>query len=313
MTIMTLGIIAAALIPAESTEEQPSVVLQIESTLDGALQPCLFIAARGTEPRPLLVGLHPWSHGYDTFDDMRLWQQQARARNWHYLQPHFRGPNKQPEACASPKARQDILDAVDYVEARYPVDGQRVYLAGVSGGGHMALVMAAHAPERWAGVSAWAAITDLAVWHRECRAAGRAYWQDIEACCGGAPGASEAVDREYAQRSPLTAIARAKELPLDIATGIHDGHTGSVPIHHSIDAFNAIAKAHGAAPVSVAEIDRLSQEKPLDAPQAQDPTFDRQIYLRRYAGPSRLTIFEGGHEMLPSAACDWLAQRARQQ
>jgi len=36
------------------------------------------------------------------------------------------------------------------------------------------------------------------------------------------------------------------------------------------------------------------------------------IYLRRYAGPSRVTIFEGGHEGIAAAAIEWLDQHRRQ-
>ena len=38
--------------------------------------------------------------------------------------------------------RQDILDAVDWVLKRYPVDEKRIYLTGTSGGGHMSMLMA---------------------------------------------------------------------------------------------------------------------------------------------------------------------------
>ncbi len=66
------------------------------------------------------------------------------------------------------------------------IDPQRIYLVGVSGGGHMALLMAGRAPEVWAGVSAWCGISDLAAWHRQTKAAGLSYWQSLEKACGGA-------------------------------------------------------------------------------------------------------------------------------
>ena len=84
-----------------------------------------------------------------------------------------------------------------------------------------------------------------------------------------------------------------------------------MPIHHVLDAFNVVAGARGDAPVTEREIERLSGEKPLDEEQEQDPTYGRTVYLRRESGPTRVTIFEGGHEMLPSAACDWLAGHVR--
>jgi dipeptidyl aminopeptidase/acylaminoacyl peptidase len=226
--------------------------------------------------------------------------------------PNFRGPNLRPESCASELARQDVLDAVAYVRRTYAVDDTRVYLAGVSGGGHMSMVMAAHAPELWAGVSAWVGISDLTAWHAETKAAGRKYWKDVEAVVGGAPGASAAVDAQLRYRSPLYHVGGAKNVPLDLNTGIHDGHTGSVPIHHTIDAYNVLARAQGDDEVSAEDIATLSAEKPLSTTEKQDTTYGRHLHLRRYAGPSRVTVFEGGHEGIPRAACTWLEKQRKE-
>lgn len=49
------------------------------------------------------------------------------------------------------------------------------------------------------------------------------------------------VDKEYRDRSPLTYLAKAREVTMHINAGIHDGHTGSVPISHSLLAFNEVA------------------------------------------------------------------------
>jgi len=47
-------------------------------------------------------------------------------------------------------------------------------------------------------------------------------------------------------------------------------------------------------------------ENPLPLDQEYDAALGRKIYLRRYAGQSRVTIFEGGHEGITAAAIDWL-------
>lgn len=306
---MVLGLVFLALSAAHAAETD---VIHVRSTLDGAIQPCLYVPSSKREsPQPLLVGLHPWSHGFDTFTEMTELRRQAEKRGWNYLQPHFRGPNRQPDACASEKARQDILDAVDDVCSKGGIDTHRIYLAGVSGGGHMALVMASYAPERWTAVSAWCPITDLKAWHAESKAMNRDYWKDIEACCGGAPGASEAIDRQYEARSSLPRLARAKDLPLDIHAGIHDGHTGSVPIHHSLDAYNVVALAHQDAPIDGVTIAALARRAPDLLQGVVDPRYSRPIYFRRTSGATRVTIFEGGHEMLYEEACDWLAGHTR--
>ena len=302
--ILPIGLIIVFLATAVAETAEN---IEIPSTIDGGLQSVYIIPAETTEPRPLLVFLHWWSSDFDPAMATE-WIAQAQERGWHFAAPNFRGGNNRPEACASQLARQDILDAVDYMVGHYKVDESRVYLAGTSGGGHMTLVMAAHAPERWAAASAWCGISDLTAWHAESRAAGRKYAEDIELVAGGAPGSSPEVDAELRLRSPLFHLKAAKDLPVDINAGIHDGHTGSVPIHHSIDAFNALARAHDTPTVSQAEINRLSQEQSLDTNEPHDASYGRTIHLRREAGPSRITIFEGGHEGLPAAACAWLAQ-----
>ena len=288
----------------------PYETLTFKSSHDQTEQPARFYASPAEGPQPLLVQLHTWSSDINSFnpDD---WVTAARARHWHVVVPHFRGANKNPEACASSAARQDILDSVAAAKARTDVDPSRIYLCGVSGGGHMALVMAAHAPDAWTAVSAWVGISDLATWHDETKAAGRNYWEDVVASVGGAPGSSSATDAQLKFRSPLYHLASAAGLPLDINTGIHDGHTGSVPIHHSLDAFNVIAETLGQPLVSQSRINALSQEWTPVAPPVVDPNYERVIHLREEAGSARITVFEGGHDWLPDSACRWLAGHAK--
>lgn len=289
----------------------------VTSTADGTEQPVHVILPDGFDPNgkpvPLLVSLHTWSNGVEQRHPVV--EQEAAKRGWICLSPHFRGPNRNPGACASAAARQDILDAVDWAIATYPVDKDRIYLTGASGGGHMALVMAGRHPDRWTAVSAWVPITDLAAWQRFHGE--KSYGQNVIDVCGGKPGDSPEVDKQYYARSPIHFLQNAAGLPLEIAAGIHDGHTGSVPIRHTLEAFNVIAKAVQAPLVTEEEIrqlsrpdGRLSQPKPSD--QEADPTYKRDIYLRRKAGKARVTIFEGGHERLDEAAVEWLSRQQRQ-
>lgn len=285
--------------------------ITVTSTHDSTDQPARYYAAPEAGTQPLLVLLHSWSTDIKTYDP-DSWVEAARSHGWHVVVPHFRGGNFNPEACASPAARQDILDATATVIKRYNVDPARVYLAGSSGGGHMSMVMAAHSPDTWTAVSAWVGISNLADWHAETKATGLKYYKDIEACVGGAPGSSAEVDAQIHARSPLFHMANAKDIPLDLNAGLHDGHTGSVPIHHTLDAYNAVAAARGAVTIPQSTINALSQEiVPPEAP-AVDPTYDRRLHLRAQTGPVRVTIFEGGHEGLPVPACAWLAQHQRQ-
>ncbi len=294
--------------------------LNVRSSVDGTMQPSRLWQPpdAGQQPIPMLVFLHSWSASYK--QDKLDWLNEAKRRNWVFLQPNFRGPNQNPESCGSIAAQQDVLDAVDWVTAELNIDPSRIYLAGASGGGHMALLMAGRHPQRFSAVSAFVGITDLAEWHRfhskDAKDGVRhRYAQNIEAACGGPPGESEAVDAEYRDRSPLTWLSNAGDLPVDLAAGIHDGKTGSVPFHHTLRAFNLLAAGNGDPQITDAEMAELWESGELSQPQlddqAEDPAFGREIHLRRYTGRNRVSIFEGGHEGLPKAACAWLESNSR--
>jgi poly(3-hydroxybutyrate) depolymerase len=291
--------------------------VQIDSTMDGTAQPSLVWAPETAKeaPTPLLVYLHSWSG--DFRQDNSAWQRQAVERGWIYLHPNFRGRNDNPQAGGSPAARRDVLDAIDWAASEFRVDPQRIYLAGTSGGGHMAMLLAGHHPRRFSAVSAWVGISDLAEWHRFHVLNGKPdnYAQMVAACCGGEPGASEEIDRQYRDRSPVFHLHRAKDVPLDLNAGADDGHTGSVPVWHTLRAFNVVAEAVGGEPVSEAEMHQLASARRLSHPgptdQGTDPEYGRELRLRRAAGRCRVTIFDGGHEGLAAAACAWLAQQSR--
>lgn len=288
----------------------------IKSTADGTDQPCYLTLPKGIEsssrPTPLVVLLHPWSFGVEHRQES--FEAEAVRRGWILLVPDFRGPNDHPEACGSLKAQQDILDAVTWAKTRFNVDRRRIYITGASGGGHMTMLMTGRHPTVWAAASAWVGISNLVAWHRRHETGN--YGEMLRKSCGGRPGKSQQVNGEYRERSPLTFLHRAAEFPLDIAAGIHDGHQGSVPIRHSLEAFNEIANATGEPAITEAEITQLSAENgrlraPHDSDLVEDEILGRTIYLRRSAGRSRVTIFEGGHEGISASAFDWLASHAK--
>lgn len=288
----------------------PSAIRKVSiiSTADGSKQLAAFYDSGASEPKPLLVALHTWSYDYD--QEMNIpYAEWCIAHDWVLIAPSFRGPNNRPEATGSDLAVQDVLDAVVWATAHAAVDQRRIYLVGVSGGGHMALLMAGRAPQVWAGVSAWVPISDLAAWHAECRAAGRPYADDLERSCGGAPGSNPAVDAQYRARSPLTYLHPGLGVPLDINAGIYDGHTGSVPISHALRAFNAVAAAADRiAEADIAHFVERAAVPPHLVGEWPDPLYgERRVLFRRQSGAARITIFDGGHEIIYGAALNWLA------
>lgn len=319
--VSVITLLATALAIADEKPKEPVVPdlqkVEVISTLDAEKQTVLYWAPEKakTEAVPLLVFLHSWSG--DVTQDNRVWQAEAVQRGWAYLHPNFRGINNTSKACGSKFARQDVLDAIDFVTQHVKVDPQRIYLAGTSGGGHMSMLMAGNHPERFSAVSAWVGISDMADWYRFHSPDGKPdkYGSDILKVIGGPPGESTVRDQDYADRSPLNVLHRIGDLPLDIMAGVHDGHTGSVPVAHSLRAFNVIARSKKSPVIEDAVFDRLwelgkqQQATPIDT--IKDADLGRTVILRRSAGAARVTIFEGGHEGLAGPACQWLSKQSR--
>ena len=116
----------------------------------------------------------------------------------------------------------------------------------------MALLMAARQPDLWAAVSAWAGITDMAAYYRErLQDKPPMTTNQLAVCMGGAPGANAAVDAQYVSRSPVTNLARAAKVPIDIWNGRDDG---DVSLTHAVLAFNRLADATSSRRVSADEI-----------------------------------------------------------
>ena len=300
-----------------AAEDGAACWVSIVSTKDGTSQPAWFWAPETRQKVPLLVDLHSWSAGCERKGEPNArFLADCRHAGWAIIGPHFRGPNKTPQACGSDLAVQDVVDAVAWAKEHVAVDDDRVYLAGSSGGGMMALLAAGRHPEIWAGCCAACPISDLARWHRECSAFTdwrHQYAVMMEESCGGTPATRNG---EFASRSPLTHLgaARRQGLAIDIYEGIHDGHTGSVPVGHAIRAFNALADEKSR--ISEADIAFVEQNEKMPVHLAgtwNDPFFGDalRIHFRRMSDNVRLTLFEGGHSGNNAAAFDWLGRQRR--
>ena len=278
-----------------------------ETIADGTRQPTMFYAPDSDRPVPMMVALHSWSSDYKQriHGEIEAW---CAANGWAYLHPNFRGRNNRPEATGSELAVKDIASAVEWAQDQAKIDSESIYLVGTSGGGYACLLMAGRYPKLWAGVTAWVPIYDLRAWYHETKAAGLRYTEEIAASCGGAPGDSRAVDREYARRSPYTYLGKAKGVNLHINAGIRDGHDGSVPVSHSLRAFNQVAKRKDR--LSEADIGFMTREASLPGHLERaksDPSYgDRQPLFRRHSRKATITVFDGDHELVPSAAIAWI-------
>jgi len=283
--------------------------IQYKSEIDQSMQPAMMYVAK-QKNRPLLVALHTWSHNYKQSGGA-VYAKWCIENDWNLIHPNFRGMNKQPQALGSEYVVVDIESAYEYMIKTYSIDTNKVYLTGVSGGGHASLLMAGRKPQIWAGVSAWCGISDIAQWWKEKREVGPERYADhIEAACGNPK--NESFFSECKKRSPLTYLKAATQVPLDINHGLHDGRKGSVPFTHSIYAFNEV----------VGEKDKISNTvtakyyDSLIAPNSDESLKDslygsKPPVYRKQAGVARLTIFDGGHEMIHLAALNWLSKQEK--
>ena len=210
----------------------------IKSSLDQTLQPSLFYASHSSEKRPLLVGLHTWScNRFNQIDNMLPF---AEKYDFNLLLPEFRGgnlvTNENPVlACGSEFAKQDIKDAIDYVIEHENVDADNIFLLGLSGGGHMALLIAGMIPEYFKAIGSYVPITDLKKWADY----NEQYRPHILACCSDS-------EEEMAKRSPMTYIDTIAKANLKIFHGKRDG---VVPVTHSIELYNKLMEKYPCARV----------------------------------------------------------------
>lgn len=211
--------------------------IRIPSSLDGSLEPALFHEAAGTK-RPLLVGLHTWSH--DRFNQVENMLPLAEKHGFHLLLPEFRGPNLRTNprctmACGSEYAVEDVKDAIDFVREHCDVDEENIFLLGLSGGGHMALMMAGRCPEYFRAIGAFVPICDLSKWAIQ----NPDYRENLLACCG--------VDRaEQKKRSPVSYAETIARANLKIFHGKFDP---VVPVSQSMELYELVAEADPAARV----------------------------------------------------------------
>jgi len=203
---------------------------------------------------------------------------------------------------------------VGYAKAHAAVDGGRIFLVGASGGGHASLLAASRLPGVFCAVSAWVPITDLVAWHAQSKASGHdRYVKDIEAACGGPPVPGSEAEKEAALRSPLTHLGRLAGMKIDLNAGIRDGHDrAAVPVSHTLLAFNLLALPPDA--VSPADIDILTRDAIVPGAlqfTGTDASYGtKRVLFRRESNGVRITLFDGGHELIPSAVLAWLEAMA---
>lgn len=287
-------------------------LVQIKSSHDKTSQPALFYDSGSPHKKPLLVVLHSWSEDYlQSFGiPYGLW---AVRNDWVFIQPDFRGAFTNPLSTASELAVSDILDALDYAGKNARIDPSRVYLAGFSGGGMTALLMAGRFPDKWAGVVSWGAVYDLPDWYAHTRNATHDYSSQIASSCGGPPLPGTAHEMECLKRSPSSYLENARgKVPVYIAVGSEDSF---VPPAHSLRAFNDLADERDR--LSEVDIDSISRRHILPSALGgfhSDRFFEDAgvpFLYERKSGSAVLKIYKGSHDVVYNAGLAWLAEQKR--
>lgn len=275
------------------------VPVEIKSSADGKMQKAVFYKSVQTKPQPLIISLHTWSGDYLQEDPLAA---EVALRGWNYIHPDFRGPNTNPEACGSELVIQDIEDAIRFAIQNGKVDSSEIHIIGVSGGGFATLLSFMKLSFPVKSFSAWASISNLEDWYWECRGRGLKYAIDLENVTNSGKGFNP-VDAK--NRSPLFMpfpSEKRNHSSLFIYAGIHDGYTGSVPVTHSINMYNKLAKSmypnKKTNLVSDSLIIEILARRMIPKSVENLVLGGHKILLIRELPNLSLTVFEGGHEMI---------------
>lgn len=285
--------------------------VEITSSLDETIQPAYFYSSKGGESRPLIVSLHTWSGGYDQkeSDSLLYW---TKEKDYNYIHPDFRGPNKTTQSCGSKFAIQDIDDAIKFAIENGNVDMKEIHIMGVSGGGYSTLLAYMKSAYDVRTFSAWVPISNLVDWYYESVGRKAKYARDIALATTGIKFGKEDYyldETEAKLRSPIfmtTPTDKRSKSKLYIYTGIHDGYDGSVPITQSLRFFNKVVRDFGATNsnnlISTNEMLSLVERRNSNIGHPSQIEKGDFHFQRKYKDKVQVSVFEGRHERLPHLA-----------
>jgi hypothetical protein len=279
-------------------------LVSIKSPMDSQVQKAYLYKTKSSAAKPLIVSLHSWSFDYRQDDTLALLSKQHDV---NYIHPDFRGENWKKNTCCSEFVLSDIDAAIDYAIANANVDTSKIYVIGRSGGGYATLGTFMKSKHRIRKFSAWVPLANLLTWYEETRIR-KLYYADNILVCTGSPG--NGLDKQVAiQRSPFywpTPKEKLEYATLEIFAGVYDGLEGNgpIPITQSINFYNKVLRDLAVSDSSyyIGEAEKLKlieHGKPLGQ---FGKIGNRDICLTKGINNLKITIFVGGHEMLPAYA-----------
>ncbi|MCI2430853.1 prolyl oligopeptidase family serine peptidase [Candidatus Acetothermia bacterium] len=210
------------------------------SSIDGEALTSLLWIPKNFNPQagkvPLFVYLHGGG-GLGTFHPAMT--QEFDSRGWIALAPDGRRWNLANQGCPwrtsaayvdnpNPNVgpgERDILDAITWAKANFPIDEDRIYLSGFSMGGRGAYIIGLKNPDLFAAIAPLGPAADMyEIFVRRPEPAACK-----EGMTGGKPGDSPFVNTMYTITSGRFLVENAYNLPVYHGHGTQDGVAYNIP------------------------------------------------------------------------------------
>ena len=142
-------------------------LLEFQSDVDGLLHPCAVCATDdGPEPKPLIIEVSPGAMN-DLPAAVALTEEiagiaAAHGRSCVVLRPTGRGPG----SVYQDYGEVDILEAIEFVASRYPIDRDRITITGASMGGAATWYLVSHYPDLFAAAAPFCGYDDYRLWEK---------------------------------------------------------------------------------------------------------------------------------------------------
>jgi len=152
--------------------------------------------------------------------DGRAWGLNSQGCSWRTSAAYV----DNPDPAVGPGER-DILDAIEWAKANFPIDEDRIYLSGFSMGGRGTYMIGLRNPDIFAAIAPMSPAADMyEIFVRrpnppDCK----------EGMVGGKPGDSDFVNTMYTITSGRFLIENAYNLPVFQAHGLNDAVANNIP------------------------------------------------------------------------------------
>src|SRR4051794_2186439 len=142
-------------------------VLEFRSPVDGLLHPCAVTATDdGPEAKALILEVSPGAiadlRGAVAITEEMAEVARAASHSAVILRPTGRGPG----TVYQDYGEVDVLEAIEFVASRWPIDRHRITVTGTSMGGAATWYLLAHSPDLFAAGAPFCGYADYRLWRK---------------------------------------------------------------------------------------------------------------------------------------------------